>query len=380
MKTFVTYLAAGALGLLSHYFFGSLDVVSRVCEVTLSVMAIAAVPLTSITLASGVASALRPGREKGLLKTMALFSLCAAVLCTLSGVVAGTIFPASVTASLQGASGVFVFLENPLSAYAVLIYVIFAAVVVGINFRPTANIYVSAYNALNSLSEVCYRLMRGLSRFFFICVFFFAFYFSSSFSVPLKSVLPLLGFGAFLALVLLPLLFSVFTSFKVNPYRIFVHFLPAMLSGLFSQSYTFSFPSLYTDARYNAGIQKRFSSVSIPFSYFAGRAGTAAFTAFAVLSLLPSASLSVKGLLILISVFSSLCSPFGSPVEILFTVTIALRLLGFEDPAALSSLCSLLPVLSGLCIMIDIEVSGFTCAYTADRKGAMCRICTNDLV
>ncbi len=369
MKTWLTYLVAGLLGILSRSVFGD---VSKACSVIVSLLSIASVPLVSIPLAAGVASSIKKGRTRSPKSFLLfiLFSFVAGLLCSLSGAVATSLISYPFSVSLVRSASSFS-LKIPALVWAILL-----AIIVGFSFRPTSKIYIPAYNALNSLSEVCYRLMKGLSRFFFIFIFFFA----TSFTVNFESVLSLICFALFLTLVLIPLTFAVFTGFKVNPYLVFMRFLPSMLCAFFSSSFSVSLSPLYTNARSNMGIQKKTVSQTVPLSLFLCRGGSAAFTSFIVVSVLSSSSLSMKILIVLISVLVSLLCPFNAGFEVLFTVTVSLRILGYEDTQALISLSSILPILSSLCMMTDVEISGFASAYTAHKKGVMCRICANDLV
>ncbi|MCR4676905.1 MAG: dicarboxylate/amino acid:cation symporter [Sphaerochaetaceae bacterium] len=415
MKTWLTYLLAVILGFTANLLFGGSTVfataVTDVCAVLIHLITVVSIPLVFITLAASVASAFRPGRsEKGAPQVllMVFWGLASSVLCVLLAIAAFTLFPrafpwiataeAVEEATFADISGTLLSLTldtlslRTISSTAVLFFSIPVALIAGFAFRPTGNIYVPAYNLLNSLSEVCMRIMKGLSRFWFLPVAFFSGFWAEK-MIPqitgnLNFVLVFICFTVLLVFVFLPLLFAFFTRFKVNPYRELFCFLPSLISGFFVTDYILSFVPLYSNLRNNSGIQKRHAAAAIPFNWIFSRGGSAAISTFVSLSLImaisESADLAIPvslyfkmGLLCFAASFACCLNP---GTEVLVTVTLALTMAGADVGSSVLSIFTVLPLLNGACIMTDVAICGFSASYLAYKKESRCMICANDMV
>ena len=173
-------------------------------------------------------------------------------------------------------------------------------------------------------------------------------------------------------LILLPLLFGLFTLFKGgNPYRILVGTFPAMLSAGFSGNILFGATPLIALSQRNNGVRKRVLGISIPLFTILGRGGSALIASFTIMHLMQSSGSSQLSLqtMILIALFSALFSfgaSFTPGLEVLFIVILVLR--GFMSGATTQIQASLLVLLSFIqlaALIVDTAVIAVGSAFSS---------------
>ena len=188
MKTWITYLTAVFLGLATALLLGDagwlISVLGSLYDLAISTGTLLAVLMIIICLPSAVAS-LRKDRLGG--KTVSsslLWAVATAFLLPLfASLIAGAfpvMFPVSSTAgsgtiSQNYVSTVFanayqITFSGDLSyiisaAQSFLLPLIIAAFITGLALKPNADVIKPAYICLNSMSEVMYRISRGISYF-----------------------------------------------------------------------------------------------------------------------------------------------------------------------------------------------------------------------
>ena len=421
MKTWLTYLAAAAMGLAFELTFrDSLFFVSSMnfmADVVMKLGAFIVFPLAFFTMASGTASlSRRRGRTSFVwlstlfwaLLTSLVLSLCAALVFRFlpeafpetSTTPAAADQYNSLYSSLYSMTASKLVSANPLSFNAFLnfvksgdclIPVILLALVFGYALRPTTQVIRPAYITLNSISEAMFRLARLVARFLWIGIFFLSgSWFYSIFkdgSVHYSSRFLILCIVVALVVLLgaLPLIFSVATSFKRNPYKQISRLISAAVASFFSVNYLFSQSTLYTDCRTNLGIQKNIVSAALPLHSVLTKGGSALVSTVCTCSLIYAINGSLPTLLQTVTVafactlVSFICC-IHAGYEVLFCVTFALGLLDLNLSGKEFSLIGLLPLINGIALMIDTMLAGLGTSFTACHLKSDCDIVGKDTV
>lgn len=421
MKTWLTYLAAAAMGLAFELTFrDSLFFVSSMnfmADVVMKLGAFIVFPLAFITMASGTASlSRRRGRTSFVwlstlfwaLLTSLVLSLCAALVFRFlpAAFPATSTTPAaadqynSLYSSLYSMTASKLVSANPLSFNAFLnfvksgdclIPVILLALVFGYALRPTTQVIRPAYITLNSISEAMFRLARLVARFLWIGIFFLSgSWFYSIFkdgSVHYSSRFLILCIIVALVVLLgaIPLIFSVATGFKRNPYKQISRLISVAVASFFSVNYLFSQSTLYTDCRTNLGIQKNIVSTALPLHSVLTKGGSALVSTVCTCSLIYAINGSLPTLLQTVTVafactlVSFICC-IHAGYEVLFCVTFALGLLDLNLSGKEFSLIGLLPLINGIALMIDTMLAGLGTSFTACHLKSDCDIVGKDTV
>ena len=421
MKTWLTYLAAAAMGLAFELTFrDSLFFVSSMnfmADVVMKLGAFIVFPLAFFTMASGTASlSRRRGRTSFVwlstlfwaLLTSLVLSLCAALVFRFlpeafpetSTTPAAADQYNSLYSSLYSMTASKLVSANPLSFNAFLnfvksgdclIPVILLALVFGYALRPTTQVIRPAYITLNSISEAMFRLARLVARFLWIGIFFLSgSWFYSIFkdgSVHYSSRFLILCIVVALVVLLgaIPLIFSVATGFKRNPYKQISRLISAAVASFFSVNYLFSQSTLYTDCRTNLGIQKNIVSAALPLHSVLTKGGSALVSTVCTCSLIYAINGSLPTLLQTVTVafactlVSFICC-IHAGYEVLFCVTFALGLLDLNLSGKEFSLIGLLPLINGIALMIDTMLAGLGTSFTACHLKSDCDIVGKDTV
>jgi len=421
MKTWLTYLAAAAMGLAFELTFrDSLFFVSSMnfmADIVMKLGAFIVFPLAFFTMASGTASlSRRRGRTAFVwmstlfwaILTSLVLSICAALIFR----IIPTAFPATSTtpassdqyntlySGLYSSTAAKLVSANPLSFNAFLnfvksgdclIPVILLALIFGYAFRPTTQVIRPAYITLNSISEAMFRLARLVARFLWLGIFFLSgSWFYSIFrdgSVHYSwSFLSLCIIVALVALfVVVPLIFSLATGFRRSPYKQLSRLLSAAIASFFSVNYLFSQSALYTDCRTNLGIQKNIVSTALPLHSVLTRGGSALISTMCSCSLIYAINGSLPTVLQAVTVafactlVSFICC-LHAGYEVLFSVTFALGLLDLNLAGKEFSLIGLLPLINGIALMIDTMLAGLGTSFTACHLKSDCDIVGEDTV
>lgn len=391
METWLTYLAAFLLAGATAVAFPSSTVVlgamNYLTAVLTSVAVFLFIPISFITFTSGVASLRKDGIGRkvllsdilwGVVTTLVLASLALAVF-----LFTKTSFP--VTAS---AGGEYVSLYNEytetLDVLGVMgwmnnlfLPLLLFAFILGSALTPSADIIRPAYTVINSFSEVMYRIERTISYFgsFYVYVagtaFFINLWQEKTFFVSPSFFLSILIPAAALIVIVLPLLYAIFTGFKRNPYSVigrgFSTILFAFVSGNIYAS------ALQSEAinRCSLGVQKRIVSTTTPLGIIINRGGTCFVSTITVLAILKSLGAEVSaGALAVIALTTAVLSfiSFLSASSEVAVVTILLfKLLNINVYGAEAAVISILPFLNGIAAAVDITLISLGENITAKR-------------
>lgn len=398
MKTWLSGLAAIALGFCASLLLGDFQSYAAVLQfseaVVVKVGTFILFPLAFFSIASGIASLRRRAGQLGKvfsaniawsLLTSIIFSLAAGF----SILVHPIGFPA-VTSALGTAVDADALLEvtkstalalnpfnynpivNTFTSSTWLLPIAVTAFLFGLACKGDDELTKPAYVVTSSISEVMFRLSHAAAKLGWVFLFLLsAKVFKTSMNINLASQLSFLAqigiiFAAIL-IVMLPLLYAIFTGFKVNPYLHILRSLSPALLGLFSGNYLFSMTAAYATARSNLGVQKRVCGASLPLSSFITRAGSAMMATISLCCLCFSAhpaSLDARLVLLiaLTCVLSSLLCSLHLGYETLFISLVALKWLGIGLGGIESSLIVMLPIINGLGVFLDILISQLACS------------------
>ena len=421
MKTWLTYLAAAAMGLAFELTFrDSLFFVSSVnfmADIVMKLGAFIVFPLAFFTMASGTASlSRRRGRTAFVWMSTLFWAILTSLVLSLCAALVFRILPASFPATsttpasanqynalysgLYSTTASKMVSANPLSFNAFLnfiksgdclIPVILLALIFGYAIRPTTQVIRPAYITLNSISEAMFRLARLVARFLWIGIFFLSgswFYsifkdgsvhYSWNFLILCIIVTLVVLFGA------IPLIFSLATGFKRNPYKQISRLLSAAVASFFSVNYLFCQSTLYTDCRTNLGIHKNIVSTALPLHSVLTKGGSALISTMCTCSLIYAINGSLPTVLQAVTIafactLVSFISSLHAGYEVLFSVSFALGLLDLNLSGKEFSLIGLLPLINGIALMIDTMLAGLGTSFTACHLKSDCDIVGKDTV
>lgn len=401
MKTWITYIAALLMGLATALIFGdsssALSVISGLSSFMVNLGVCIAIPVLVITFASGTAS-LRKDRMGGkAISASILWALATTIVFSLAAVILSSLFPVSfpVTSTAgnpqemlsnhvsymlsSGYSALYprnVFLTLASSAYFIVPAVI-VSWILGMALKPSSDIIRPAYTTMNSFSEVMYRISRTCTVYGFFLVFassaysFLSLYQEKTIQAAPRFAVMLASGAVVLAAAFIPLFFAIFTGFKKNPYKVLYRSLPAAIAGLAAGNSVSILMIEESTARYNLGVQKRISSVAIPVLSIIGKGGSAFVAAAAMISLFQATTGSAPTLSVMlmaagIAAIVSFASSFAVGTEAIFITVLTLRILGINLYGAENAIVAILPLISGIGIMLDaiIATAGSNIAAT----------------
>ncbi|NCC63120.1 MAG: dicarboxylate/amino acid:cation symporter [Spirochaetia bacterium] len=415
MKTWISYLAATALGLAATLLFGESGVFQQlmytITAVLVQVGGFVLIPLVFFGFSSGIASLRKDDAGWVFSRTTVFWSIISTLLLALFGAMVfrffPTYFPASSSAGSnatnllalapQSLSSLFESLLpiNPFytlaNAESFLLPIIIVSLIFGYFLKPNADVIRPAYVTMNSLSETMFRLGRSYSSVGQFFVFFAAAYWFSNLQregtifVAHRFLVMLLVGTCSVVLILLPLLFGLVTRFRVNPYRILYRMLGPATAALFSGSIFFSSPMTISLSRHNLGCQKRVSATAIPLYTLIGRGGSAMIATLSVLSLIFASTAAMPSdKVILFVALSSALFAYASPLylgyEVFFISIIALQFLDINLYGAQMTMIALMPLLNGLGTLIDSYIAAFGSAYTCQRMGVRVETAYQDCI
>ena len=421
MKTWLTYLAAAAMGLAfdltfrdSAFFVSAMAFIS---DVVMNLGIFMVFPLAFFTMSSGTASLSRKRGRTSFVWISTIFwalftSLVLSVAAALIFRLFPTAFPMTSTTpeSAQQSSAIFQSLSsatitklvsaNPISINAFinfikssdcLIPVIFIALVFGYAIRPTSEIIRPAYITLNSISEAMFRLARQISRFLWIGIFFIAgawfndMWLDGTVFYSWQFVLMCIIFVVLTLLVIIPLIYAIATGFRRNPYRQIARLVSAAVASFFSVNYLFSQCTLYTDCRTNLGIQKSVVSTALPIHSVLTKGGNALVSTMCTCSLIYAINGGLPTILQTVTIafactLVSFISCLHAGYEVVFTAAFALGLLNVNIEGAELSIIGLIPLVNGMALMIDVILAGLGTSFTACHLKSDCYIAERDNV
>lgn len=395
MKTWFTYIAAFLFAAASAFLFADYEVVantvSYISTYLLRIATLVTIPLLVFSFTSAIASIRKDKIGSIISNSIALWSIITAILLPLVPALLFYLYPTAfpVTSS-AGSSGNVVGsyvsyalysnlnalgVSNPFNAIATASTIFLPLLIIcwifGLFLNPSSDQIRPAYAVMNSFSEVMMKIARFYTTFgYIICYFTFLNLFLSTYTEKTLIVVPsfllkLLAITAFILLVLLPFLFSAFTKFKKNPYKVLFLSISSLFLSLSTSNTVSAIATNITTSRLSLGEQKRTAVSSTFFLTLFAKGGSAAISTFLSLTLITA----MGGILdistiIIIALASSLCSylsftSFG--LESVIITYLTLSLLNIDLYGAESALLSILMVTNGLGAMLDSAICALGC-------------------
>lgn len=353
-----------------------------------------------VTIASGTAS-LRKNRLGGRTVRITIFwAVVTTVILSILGVILANgipqIFPVSSSAGGNYTEVLSSFTSSidALDAGSIIgkffLPLVFAAFILGAALTPSSDVIRPAYTVMNSFSEAVYRIQRTAAYFgaFYVYVAGTAFFLNiwqekTAFVSPEPFVALALSV-LLVIMVVLPLLYAIFTGFRKNPYGVVGRGLAGLLTAFLSSNIYASSLMGESLSRSNMGIQKRISSTATPLSILIARGGTAFVSTLTTVTLLKTlgAEISTFALVILALTISglSLVSSFFPGVEIAVVSVFAIRFLNINVYGAEAAIVALLPILNGFAVMIDVLISFMASAIVGARTKTDAKIPLKDTI
>ena len=353
-----------------------------------------------VTIASGTAS-LRKNRLGGRTVRITIFwAVVTTLILSMLGVILANgipqIFPVSSSAGGNYTEVLSSFTSSidTLDAGSIIgkffLPLVFAAFILGAALTPSSDVIRPAYTVMNSFSEAVYRIQRTAAYFgaFYVYVAGTAFFLNiwqekTAFVSP-KPFVALALSVLLVIMVVLPLLYAIFTGFRKNPYGVVGRGLAGLLTAFLSSNIYASSLMGESLSRSNMGIQKRISSTATPLSILIARGGTAFVSTLTTVTLLKTlgAEISTFALVILALTISglSLVSSFFPGVEIAVVSVFAIRFLNINVYGAEAAIVALLPILNGFAIMIDVLISFMASAIVGARTKTDAKIPLKDTI
>lgn len=353
-----------------------------------------------VTIASGTAS-LRKNRLGGRTVRITIFwAVVTTLILSMLGVILANgipqIFPVSSSAggNYSEVLNSFTSSIDALDAGSIIgkffLPLVFAAFILGAALTPSSDVIRPAYTVMNSFSEAVYRIQRTAAYFgaFYVYVAGTAFFLNiwqekTAFVSP-KPFVALALSVLLVIMVVLPLLYAIFTGFRKNPYGVVGRGLAGLLTAFLSSNIYASSLMGESLSRSNMGIQKRISSTATPLSILIARGGTAFVSTLTTVTLLKTlgAEISTFALVILALTISglSLVSSFFPGVEIAVVSVFAIRFLNINVYGAEAAIVALLPILNGFAIMIDVLISFMASAIVGARTKTDAKIPLKDTI
>lgn len=353
-----------------------------------------------VTIASGTAS-LRKNRLGGRTVRITIFwAVVTTLILSMLGVILANgipqIFPVSSSAGGNYTEVLSSFTSSidALDAGSIIgkffLPLVFAAFILGAALTPSSDVIRPAYTVMNSFSEAVYRIQRTAAYFgaFYVYVAGTAFFLNiwqekTAFVSPEPFVALALSV-LLVIMVVLPLLYAIFTGFRKNPYGVVGRGLAGLLTAFLSSNIYASSLMGESLSRSNMGIQKRISSTATPLSILIARGGTAFVSTLTTVTLLKTlgAEISTFALVILALTISglSLVSSFFPGVEIAVVSVFAIRFLNINVYGAEAAIVALLPILNGFAVMIDVLISFMASAIVGARTKTDAKIPLKDTI
>lgn len=353
-----------------------------------------------VTIASGTAS-LRKNRLGGRTVRITIFwAVVTTLILSMLGVILANglpqIFPVSSSAggNYTEVLSSFTSSTDALDSGSIIgkffLPLVFAAFILGAALTPSSDVIRPAYTVMNSFSEAVYRIQRTAAYFgaFYVYVAGTAFFLNiwqekTAFVSPEPFVALALSV-LLVIMVVLPLLYAIFTGFRKNPYGVVGRGLAGLLTAFLSSNIYASSLMGESLSRSNMGIQKRISSTATPLSILIARGGTAFVSTLTTVTLLKTlgAEISTFALVILALTISglSLVSSFFPGVEIAVVSVFAIRFLNINVYGAEAAIVALLPILNGFAVMIDVLISFMASAIVGARTKTDAKIPLKDTI
>lgn len=391
METWLTYLAALLMAGATAFAFPQSSAVYTAVHYASEYLTAAGVfifiPVSFITLSSGVASLRKDRLGRKAVAVNIIWALASSVVLALLGILVEKAFSLTfpVTAS---AGGDYVALYNAhaeaidvtgilSSMNSIFLPMVLLALITGMAITPSSDIIRPAYTVFNSLSEAMYRIGRCITYFgaFYVYIrgtdFFISLWREKTAFVAPSFFLRTAGASLIMLLLVLPLLYAIFTGFRKNPYEVLWKVFPSIVFAFVSGNIFFSSLQNVAISRNSMGVQKRIVSTSTPFGIVITRGGTCFVSTVTVLSILSSlgaeVTLASALLIALVTVLLSLLSSMASGSETALIVIVLFKLLNINVYGAEAAVISVIPFLNALSSMIDITLISMASGIIAVR-------------
>lgn len=397
MKTWITYPVAIILGFSAQLLLGGSPYYEKLLDLSVpfvrDLVFFILFPVVFILFAAAVASTRRHKDTSAVFSLTIVWALFTTLILSFGAMFLTFLVPQGLI-SFSGASGeglitqffdfkalrgLFLsdnaFTQFTVSSFS-LLPILVVAFLVGIVMRPNKEEIRPAYVVLNSFSEVAIRLSRlfAILSALFLIVISASWFRNTNITALLKDsywyVLALGAIALATIVVVLPLLYTIFTLFKgQSPYRIGFRAYPALFSSALAGNLLFGTTSLIALSNQNNKVRKRVAATSIPILTIIGRGGSAMVATFTIIEMLKAVNQGPLSILtmIFIALFSALFSiaaAFSPGFEVPFIVMMVLY--GFNYPSvstAVGSLIILLPLIQLVSILIDSAIAAYGSVY-----------------
>lgn len=392
MKTWVTYIAALAMGFATALLFkdinGIFGIFMNIFYFGVNLSIALFIPIVLITFSSGVASLKKDQVGSKLSWGLIGWAVITSVLLPLVAVAVYKLFPTNfpVTSTAgTDTSSIKSIIENkslsalsqlyPSNPFRTLSYastfllpVIIIAWILGLSLKPSSDVIRPAYTVVNSFAEVMYRITRtatviGSAFAYFASTYFFLYLYREKTLLVSKRFLAVTTSSTFFVLlIILPLLYALITGFRKNPYSVIGNSVSSLSLALVTGNILTADLVGESISRQNGGAQKRAVSVTTPVFTIIGRGGTGFVSTLSSLMLLEAitgaeVSLSISMVIAAMTMIVTFSSSAFIGYEIIAIVYLTLSYLKINTYGAEIAIVALLPFLSGLGTMLDSAIN-----------------------
>lgn len=414
MKTWISYILASFLGLSITLLFldvaGFSTFIAQISAILMNTGLMFLFIMTFFSLSSAVASLKRDSLISKVAFKSLFWTFITALILPLIAALIYKIYPQAFLAtstssastevldSIQ-AKSIFTYLSESIPANAFISFVrpvqtilpiFLLATLIGFSIDRKIEVLQPTYIIFNSFTETLYRIVHRLTQFipfalifisssFFVILFDTGVFFPKFFSFFAFNLLSFL----LLAFLFIPLVFALLTGFKINPYKILIRTIAAMLGAFFTSNALFASSSLMVLSRKNLGIMKKSVGLSNALYSMISKAGSASIATITSLSIIYLASSKVPdfkiALLIAISSFLfSFISAASLGYEFFFISILSLRMLGLNLGGAEMALVAFIPYFNALGSFLDVEIWAFGNYFAALEP--ISRVASEDLI
>ncbi len=397
MKTWILYVGAVLLGLASSLLLDSFAVygpalellVPLVREVSLFIL----FPVVLVLYTAGSASLLRHRNTPTLYFSTLFWALSTTLVLTFISTMVTRFLPSSLLTLPSAVSAEGIDIVSPtfesVKALAVsdnaftqlslrsthLLPMIILALIAGYSIKPSYEAIRPAYVITNSFAEAMLRLSKICALLFAIPVMILSADFFSSHQLTslLSAALPLLGVYLILTLLMLllvlPLLYSLYTGFhQGSPYRILFRGFAGLISSFFFQSTLESTPTLIALSEQNNRTKKRIAGTAIPLYSILGKGGSALLASATLVIILRNQvdmSMTLMLSIVLFTAFVSLISSFAMKSEVAFIMISAYVGIGSAGLSIPAAVIIILPFIQGLAALLNAAIALLGASYTS---------------
>ena len=392
MKTWVTYLAALAMGFATALLFrdlnGAFGIFQSVFYFLVNLSIALFIPIVLITFSAGVASLKKDSAGSKMSWGIIGWAIVTSVLLPLVAVGVYKLFPTPFPVSSSAGTDAStienlvtnksmaalsqLYPANPfmLVSYAstFLLPVVIIAWILGVSLKPSSDVIRPAYTVMNSFAEVMYRITRtvatiGSAFAYFAATYFFLYLYREKTVLVSGRFLAIMACSTLLVLlIIIPFIYALITGFRKNPYSVIGNSISSLSLGLTTGNIIAADLVGESISRQNGGAQKRTVSVATPIFTIIGRGGTGFISTLAILMLIQATTGSeVSSSIAMVVAAMTMIATFSASAfigyEVIAIVYITLSMLQINTYGAEMTIVALLPLLSGLGTMLDSAIN-----------------------